>query len=128
VDGKECAMNRNILIAGVLSMLMIVSQTTWADYMVTSEITGNDCWGIGIKICDTVKVVAFKKSGEFYEMPTSFSCTAPLNFRTVDLNIANHQFYRESRHFMSLLLKGHPGTLNHGSGERSSAVFWFDGL
>lgn len=65
--------NRNLFTAGVSVMLMIVSQMAWADYMVTSEVTGNDCWGIGIKICNTVKVVAFKKGGEFYEMPTSFS-------------------------------------------------------
>lgn len=66
-------MNRNICTAGVSLMLMIVSQISWADYIVKSEITGNDCWGIGIKFCHTVKVVAFKKGGEFYEMPTSFS-------------------------------------------------------
>lgn len=66
-------MNRNIFIVCVSLILMIVSQTSWADYMVKSEITGNDCWGIVIRICDTVKVVAFKKGEEFYEMPTSFS-------------------------------------------------------
>src|SRR5713226_4933065 len=70
--GRKGAMNRNMLIVGISSMLMIVSQMAWADYMVTSEITGNDCWGIGIKSCSTVKVVAFKKGGELYEMPTSF--------------------------------------------------------
>ena len=64
----------NMAIAGVSLMLIIITgQPSLADYVVTSEITGNDCWGIGIKFCHTVKVIAFKKDGEFYEMPTSFS-------------------------------------------------------
>ena len=67
-------MNVKLSIVGI-SILLIISlvQPSWADYIVTSEITGNDCWGIGIKFCNTVKVVAFKKGGEVHEMPTSFS-------------------------------------------------------
>lgn len=67
-------MNVKLSILGISIILIIsLAQPSWADYIVTSEITGNDCWGIGIKFCNTVKVVAFEKGGEFYEMPTRFS-------------------------------------------------------
>ena len=67
-------MNVKLSIVGI-SILLVISlvQPSRADYIVTSEITGNDCWGIGIKFCNTVKVVAFEKGGECYEMPPRFS-------------------------------------------------------
>ncbi len=57
----------------LFAFLFILTTPSRADYLVTGPIKADDCWGIGIKICDMVTVEAFEKEGRRYEMPTRFT-------------------------------------------------------
>jgi hypothetical protein len=59
------------------------------------------------------------------DMITRLYC--PTEFLDSFLNIANHQFYRESSLLRVPLLKGVASALARDSGERPSAVFPYNG-